>query len=506
MNNDFHSDTVRIAKNSAFLLVSRAVGISITLGMTVIIARYLGIQSFGLFAFVVAVSTCISPIGDVGLGRILCREIARDRTGGDKSVGTGLILKAGTALAVLAVSLAVLHFHPTWDRHIYSALVIAIVTELITSIGQTYLAVIRAFERMELELVTNTIYKLCSFAFVCVAVFLDSGLLGILYARLAGSIIYVALAAIFLYSRFLRPSLHFSASFAKYLIKESLPVAVFSILLVLIFKVDVFLLKYLGTNADVALYEVPHRLITTLEIFSTSICFAVFPVLSRASKDSSRQLLEQHYRTTFKVLLIIGMALASLLYLGGQPLILFLFGADFVQAALSLRIMAPTMLFLFLTSIQNSFLVATGRQVLNIASTGIALACNFVLDLLLIPDYAYVGACVGTLISYFILMAINALFVSKQGVVLRLKTDILKTVVAGLVMLFPLFIRFPSDIATLLLRFVLGLLIYVILLRWLKVLTREEAEAMKSILRTQRRKPPTCAQDRLPNADGLMDE
>ena len=477
------SEVRTVGKNSFFLLMSRVLGISVTLGIIVIVARYLGVESFGFYALVVAISMAIRPLTDFGFDRIICREISKRKSVADTYLGTTIATKVAFSIVLLAVAgLLVIRFS-SWNHDINMAIIIAITTESAMSMGQTYLSVIRAFERMEFEFIATTIHRLSTLVLVLIVVLYDLGFTAIFFARFLSSIVYLLICAILLYGKFVRPRFHFNLPLTKFIIRESFPLAISSLLITLIFKVDVFLLKWFGNETDVALFEAPHRLITQMQIFALSISSALFPVMSRNADGALNGLLHQYYRKAYKFLLITGAFAATFFYIGGKPLITMIFGDGFAEASISLKILSPTICFLFLSSLQSLFIIAIGRQVLNTICIASALMINIVLDVLLIPGYSYVGASIATLISYFVIVAMNSYFINAHGVKTDLMGTVTKTAIAVLIMSSVIFINFPNNIIiTLISRFCIGLLLYIFSMHLLRLLSQEEIRVIKNII------------------------
>ncbi|MDY6855657.1 MAG: flippase [Thermodesulfobacteriota bacterium] len=471
----------KIGKNSFFLLMSRVLGISVTLGIIVIVARYLGVESFGFYALVVAISMAIRPLTDFGFDRIICREISKKKYIADRYLGTTIATKVVFSIVLLTVAGLMVILFSSWNHDIKLAVIIAITTEFAMSMGQTYLSVIRAFERMEFEFIATIIHRLTTFVFVVIVVLYDLGFTAIFYARFLSSIVYLLICAILLYGKFVRPRFHFNLPLTKYIIRESFPLAISSLLITLIFKVDVFLLKWFGNETDIALFEAPHRLITQMQIFAVSISSALFPVMSRNANGPLNELLYQYYRKAYKFLLITGAFASTFFYIGGKPLITMIFGSDFAHASISLKILSPTVCFLFLSSLQSLFIIAIGRQFLNTICIATALMINIVLDVLLIPDYSYIGASIATLISYFIIVAMNSYFINTQGVKTNILGIVTKTAIAVLITSSAIFMSFPNNIITLILRLCIGLLLYLLSMHLLRVLSQEEISIIKNV-------------------------
>ena len=235
----------KVFKNSLFLLMSATLGIVIRLAMIPIIARYLGVEQFGYYSLIMAIALSITPVVELGLDRIICRELAKNDLNKDKYFSTAVLLRIVLSLFWFVLSCLILEWFSPWNRDINVTIIVAIVGQLVISIGLTYVAAIWAFERMEFDVLANIAYHFSSIGTLLLVILLGLGLIGILYAKLLSSMVYLIVAVIFVYRLFLKPLIKFDFNFSKFITIEALPVALFSIIISLIFKVDVFLLKLL---------------------------------------------------------------------------------------------------------------------------------------------------------------------------------------------------------------------------------------------------------------------
>lgn len=482
----------RVTKNSIFLLGSTGVSIITRLAIFPIIARYLGLKSFGFFTLILAISMSLALIANFGAERILSREIATLKRDPNTFFSTSVVMELILSVFLVLISITLIKLFSPWEKQVNLALMLGIFEQLFFCIGQVYLAAIRGFERMEFDTLANFAHKIGLFGLVLTAVFLDWGLTGIFWARLASSVLFLIVSICLTYRLFLSPKLTLNLDYAKYIIVESFPVMLFSLLLGLIFKVDVFLLGWLKTAEEVALFEGPHRLLSLSQILATSVSFSIFPVLSRAFAEQKTELLQTYYDTTHKFLLILGMFGTILIYVAGEPLIVSLLGSAFSDAALPMQIMSPIIVFLFLILLQTSFLLAVGQQRLNTLAVGISLVVNVVLDLILIPYYSYVGASVATLFSYFVFMAMSTGFIKKQGLKIHHSKTVFKLLIAWLILLSVGLIEFPhNNFLTLCIRCATGAVGYLLLLFLFKVFSPLEIQRIKDIIIFKKRKKLT---------------
>jgi len=479
----------RIAKNSFYLVASRVFEIVTALVITSLTARYLGVDQFGYLAIATAIAMTLIPLADFGIGRIISREIARDARRSSLYVSTALVLRVCLSVAILTVAALLLHAFSTWPGSVDVAILLAIAAELISSTGMTCLSVIQAFEQMQYELFINIAFKLSSLLLIAAVVLFDWGFLAIFHARLASSVLFLVLASVILYRKFVPLGFRFDSRLGGFMLKESYPLAIAALALALTFKVEVFLLQWLGTQSDVSFFEAPNRLILQLQMLPMAFSLALFPVFSRTATEGSNAPLSLYYGNAFKFLLVVSVPISMLLFVGSRPLIVAIFGPAFEPASISLDILAPTVVFLFIIALQNLFLTAVGRQILNTVTTVAALFLNIVLGILLIPRYGFIGASIGTSIAYFAMMAMNSLFVRGYGVRMGNGPLVGKVVFSAALMSVTLFIDMGHDLVTMGLRFAAAGAIYLGSMVLLKALSKEDLATIRDIVSRKRRPP-----------------
>jgi len=80
-------------------------------------------------------------------------------------------------------------------------------------------------------------------------------------------------------------------------------------------------------------------------------------------------------------------------------LVELLFGADYLAAAVTLRVLAVAVLFLFVTALYGYLFSALDRQRFYTVASGLCLLVNVALDVALIPAYGDLGAAIATLLA-----------------------------------------------------------------------------------------------------------
>lgn len=178
----------------------------------------------------------------------------------------------------------------------------------------------------------------------------------------------------------------------------SAPRAVSRIFSVALQRFDILLVSAIRGPADAAIYTAASRFLIVGLMFVQAIQQVMAPKISEllAREDTPRAL--QMYRTTTAWLTALSWPM-YLLFAVFAPLLLDVFGPGYRQGAPVVVILCLTMLVATACGPVDTVLLMGGRSSLSLLNTGVALAVNVGLDLLLVPRYGITGAALGWMVA-----------------------------------------------------------------------------------------------------------
>jgi O-antigen/teichoic acid export membrane protein len=159
-------------------------------------------------------------------------------------------------------------------------------------------------------------------------------------------------------------------------------------------RFDIILVGALLGPAEAAVYTVATRFLVLGLMFVQAIQQVMAPRISAflASEDDARA--QRLYQTTTAWLTLVSWPL-YLLSACQAPVLLSIFGADYVRGDDAVVILCLTMLVATACGPVDSMLLMGGRSVLSLMNTALALAVNVALDLVLVPRIGLTGAAWG---------------------------------------------------------------------------------------------------------------
>jgi len=351
----------KLASNTLIALggttAQRALGFLTTL----VLARGLGQDGFGIYSFVGVYIFFFGFIVDLGMERVVTRELAHAPERIGRVIGNAIILKLGLcAIAIPAAAVvAWLMGVPAEARYciVLAALGLPLSIEvLFRSYFQSQ------FEVKYVYLVSlpgSTSFLLL--ATLCVHWSLPVH--AIFYAGLINGVAALALLMIVALPR-IRLHLRPERELLTLLVRDAGEVGLFVVLFMLAMRIDQILLFKLRGAVEVGRYAVPVRVTEALSILPEALMLTVFPLLA-STRSSAPERFRHTYRLSFKYLTATILPIALLLTVVRHEVVSLVFGQQYGESATPLAILAWGMFFAYTGAVYlNLFIVQRYQRLL----------------------------------------------------------------------------------------------------------------------------------------------
>lgn len=368
--------------------------------VTAVCVRLLGISEYGVMVASLALAGIVGSLLDLGISQYSIREVARDRSSGDRFFSNLVVLRAGTGVAGLAIALFCGHLLG-YDGSRLVALAFAAgywLTQQITEYCRTFY---RAFERFDFEAYSVLVEKVIvisagtalllvehSAAWVLAGMFLGMAIVGL------GNGLWVSQRI----ARF-RPSL-ISMRFLRQVVPRALPLGMVGIFVVIYFRTDSVMLEAMVGEAVAGQYGLAYRILEALILLPGVIVAVLLPRLSVYFANSSDRGFSRLVRVAGVFLLGMGVLLAASIAYGATNIIALL-DSDPASAAAAgaLQILAWTFPIAALNYLFSTALTAADDEKILAWILAGAAALNIALNFVLIPHYSLNGAAAATLVT-----------------------------------------------------------------------------------------------------------
>jgi polysaccharide transporter, PST family len=381
-------------------MVDRIVRMGLGVFVGVLIARYLGPSGFGSLSFSMSFVALFTTAATLGLDSIAARNIVRAEAEAPRILGTAFAMRMAAAVAVSLLANIVVQLIQPDDR-------VARLLVGVLSLGFVF----QAFDIIDAYFQANVRSKLTVWAKN--AAFLAAAVIRILliyfraplWSFAAAQVTELAFGALgmalaYAYNGGRIKQWQFEAQRAVELLKQSWPVMLTGMSIMIYMRIDVVMLKLMQGDHAVGIYGTATRLSEAWYFVAVAIVSSVSPAIIKAKGDPA--LYYGRIAKLFSLLTLIGIFLGAAVALSSHWIIRVLYSDEFIAAAPVLAVHIWASVFVFLGLAQDPWSVSENLQKLAFYRTLAGAIINIALNFWLIPRYSALGAAVATVVSYAI--------------------------------------------------------------------------------------------------------
>ncbi len=430
------SEARRIFRNTGILAISGLVVRGMGMVMMILLARYLGPEGYGAYQRAESFTLMFSILASLGLDMIVTREVARRNPDTPEYLSGALVLKLFLGPLCLAFILGLAHFRGYQGTFMFGIWCYSAVL-LLTAVGQTVDAVFQGMDNMRNIAIGNLANQVVFvvLAVGCMGLYKAAPAVGLrwILVSLAGAaairltVSFVLLARLRLHWR--RPRV----ATLRFLLLQSIPIAVATSFVVVYQQLDAVLLGELKGNAQVGLYKASGKFLLLFTVLRESFLVAIYPAFSAVAHDRER--LEGLVTRSIRYQLV-GALYFIICFVMLPRVAPRLLGNDFRQTAAILPIMAWVLVPQTISITMGRVLVASGNQNRIAIATALALVVNAGLNLTLIPRLGSLGAATSSAISELAVAGVNVWFVQhyvgRTHILRAIARPIIAAVMAGI--------------------------------------------------------------------------
>lgn len=470
----------RVVKNSLTPMATQLLNRLIDFGFAIFMLRFLGPIGAGKFAFAVVLIGYFAIFTDFGLGTLLTREVAKDRSQANRYLSNTIMLRLLLCLASVPLLLGVIGLY-VWRFALADDTVITIllfgVSLLPSAVGGGLSAVFNAYERMEYPAAVTTITTLFRVSAGVVVLLLGWGIVGLGAASVAASTLSAIILYLLMAKAILSPRLESALSFQRGMLGVSAPLMVNNFLSTIFFRVDMMLLQPMKGDRAVGYYSTAYKFVDGLNIIPAFFTLAIFPIISRYA-ETARDILLRAYTRALKAMLIVSLPITVGTTIIADKLVILAFGDEFAPAIVALQILIWFLPFSYINSVTQYALIAVNQQRFLTLAFLIGASFNFVANLIIIPSYGYQGAALITIVSELVLMVPFMYAVWRHvGQVPLLQLALRPTLAAAVMGLVLLWLRHLNLFAMI----ALGAIIYAAALLLLRTFDEEDIALLRAL-------------------------
>lgn len=204
---------------------------------------------------------------------------------------------------------------------------------------------------------------------------------------------------------------------SRELLVYSAPLIVTMVLSILLTRMDTLMLAHFRTSDEVGVYNAAYPLANSLLMVISSFGYLYLPLTSRLDSEGEREEVTNIYQITTKWIYVFTFpAFLAFTVFPGDVLSIF-FGSKYASGGAALAVLSIGFFTSAAAGRNRTTLAALGHTTVILWVDVLTLALNFVLNVVLIPRYGFVGAAVASSAAYVVRnVALNAMLWTKCGI------------------------------------------------------------------------------------------
>ncbi len=394
----------KLASNTLVGLVGNIAQKALAFVTTLVLAHGLGQDGFGVYSFVGAYIFFFSFLVDLGMERVVTRELSQGRYRLGHLLGNAILLKLGLCAVVVPAAMVVASLLTVSPEVRLCILLAALGLPL--SLDLLFRSYFQSQYEVKLIYLVTLPSSVLFLVLVSLCVHWSLSVRAVFSAALFNAVLTLVLLLSIAVPR-TRLDLRPDPALLKMLLRDGAEVGLFVLLFMLAWRIDQILLFQLRGGVEVGRYAVGVRLSEALSLIPETLMLTVFPVLA-SSHNSAPERFIQTYRLSFKYLSAIILPIALLLTLTRYELVVAVFGEQYRDSALPLAILGWGMFFAYTGAVYLNLFIIEHLQRVMVLVSAVAVAVNIGANLLLIPSYGATGTAIAVVMGNVVGFALFA--------------------------------------------------------------------------------------------------
>ena len=480
-----------VAKNMSVMLGAQIVTWVSGFVLLYFLPRYLGSEDFGRLYLALSIKMMMGLLIDFGGNFLIPKEVARSEKVGTSILNSYIILRI--LLWILAIGLVILFSNLLgYSEHVHLLILILAIGKLWEGGYSAISAYFQGVEKMEYPSMSGICERVFVSLFSVIALLMGAESTAIAIIISSGALLNLLVLVYFSRNEF-----KFQFQFNKKifsLLDTGLPYFLFSLFSVIYYRIDAIMISYFTNDVVTGWYGGAFRFFDIVMVLPLIYKTAIFPVFSKLWDDKDGKL-EQTVSESMRLMVLLGLPVALIIYVYASPIIDFFMGLEeYGASVVILKIFSASIPFIYLDIILGSALLGAAEKQKAWALVGfLAIFVNIGLNAFMIPgaqelySNGGIGAASATLFTE-IFMMVSALFLIPRSYLKGFKsTYLFKPVCALAVMGGMIVLTQYLNIYWLLSILIVGI-VYIAVLIGIKTFSKDELTLLKEFIMNKKLK------------------
>ncbi|MDD5013952.1 MAG: flippase [Atribacterota bacterium] len=397
--------------NTAYLFLEKTIRAIVNLTVWVAVVRYVGPEQFGIFSYALSFVVLLSILSSLGLEAIAVKELVHKEKEQNRILGSVFFLNLLGSISAVVLTLLITHFMPI-DLYIRTIIIII-----------SLRLIIQSFNNIDFYFQSRVNSKYTVFSQLTSLFF--TTFLCLLFIYFRKPLIYfvsivvieamvTSICFILFYHKLGQKIILWKVDFkiVKALLNNSWPIIFAGFAIVVYMRIDQLMIKEILGMTYVGYYAAAVRVSESIYFIPLIITTSLFPSIIK-TRLIDNALYKDRLYILFNFLFWLAIIISFIGLIFARPIILFLYGEEFLPSVQVLIIHIWASIFVFWEAARTKWAINGNLQIYLMLYAIIGAVVNIILNLILIPRYSIQGAAIALVSSYFIFVVLCN-FLSKK--------------------------------------------------------------------------------------------
>ena len=400
--------------NLSWLIFDKLFRASINIFLSIILARSLGPESFGILNYLLALLFLFSSLSSLGMNPILINQIIKNKkVNNHNSIMSAYYLRF--ILSLFNYFIFILLINILNENQIYFNYSLIIGGGIIFKSCEVLFSYFEAKSLSKYIVISQLVGLISSAIIILYIISYDLDHTYIYFALALDIIIVFILINLFYLSKINNFFIELNLQLLKSIVLKSLPVLISSISIILYMRIDQIMINSLLDEYNLGVYSVSVRFIEIFHFIPKIIMISFLPILLLSKKYNIDLLNLNSIIFKFSFVLMI------FIFLSSDYLIPFIFSNIYIYSISSTKILSLSIIFVFYGVTNEHWYVSNNLQKYYAIYVFLGAIVNALLNYLLIIKFGIEGAAYATVITYILIIFIFDSLNKKTRSLLKIK-------------------------------------------------------------------------------------
>lgn len=401
-----HNVFKKVAKNSSWIVFQNIFTMILGVVITGVIARYFGTEKYGIFNYILSITSLFSGIASIGIYHIATKDLTQRPEDEGKILGTSFTIRLIAAILLIIAAETTVCIMTNNDS---TSMVIGILLSLMmlfscsevidyyatANLKVKYLAVSKCISYIIFAVLKILIVVLKLDIRYYTATYLIEGIIYAIFLSISYKLIHKNIGKTCKWS--------FDKDYAKKLLSNCWYFALSSIMVTIYMRIDqVMLGKMIEDKSQVGIYSAAVRIAEMWAFVPNSIISSFKPVIMKYKGENNNKEYVKNLQRLYDISSLVSILFAIGITIFARLIIVILYGKAFLEASKILYILIWGIWFGILGNVHYVWLICENKGKYSLFYSATGSISNIIFNAILIPKYGMYGAAIATLISQFI--------------------------------------------------------------------------------------------------------